>query len=262
VNDSGIDAVYVATPVSLHAPITTAAAAAGKHVLCEKPMALTLEECDQMIVACRECGVRLGIAYYRRYYPLVGRIRALLHDGSLGKPVLAQVSAFERFDPPPGSPRSWLLDPALAGGGPMFDFGCHRIELMLHLLGPVTGAWGEIGSDILSRRVEDTAAAVLRFENGARALISVTHAVAESRDSLAIYCTAGSVHVPVLNRDRLVIRTPGGEQAEHHPPPPNFHAPLVEDFTAAVLAGRDPDISGEAGREVNRLLQLIYHASP
>src|SRR5262245_19286552 len=90
VNDSDIDAVYVATPVYLHADQTIAAAERGKHVLCEKPMAMNVEECDRMIDACSANGVRLGIAYYRHFYPAVARIKEIIESGEIGKPAIAQ----------------------------------------------------------------------------------------------------------------------------------------------------------------------------
>src|SRR5258707_12439060 len=117
--DPEVESVYIATPVSVHAAQTIAAAEAGKHVLCEKPMAMTAGECDRMIAACRAHGVRLGIAYYRRLYPVIVRVKEIIASGEIGQPVFAQMNAFERFDPAPDYPRSWLLDPVMAGGGPM-----------------------------------------------------------------------------------------------------------------------------------------------
>ena len=80
---------------------------AGKHVLCEKPMALSAAECERMNAAAGANGVRLGVAYYRRFYPAVERLRRLLEDGEIGVPVVAQLNAFERFDPAPDNPRRW-----------------------------------------------------------------------------------------------------------------------------------------------------------
>src|SRR6266849_6883831 len=94
VRDPGVDAVYVATPVHLHAEQTIAAAEAGKHVLCEKPMAMNVSECDRMIAACRASGVTLGVAYYRRFYPAVVRVKEIVQLGEIGVPVLAQINAF------------------------------------------------------------------------------------------------------------------------------------------------------------------------
>ena len=97
--DHEIEAVYVATPVHLHAEQTIAAAEAGKHVLCEKPMALDVAECNRMIAACRSNNVKLGVAYYRHFYPVVRRVKELVDSGELGVPIIVQVNAFEWFDP-------------------------------------------------------------------------------------------------------------------------------------------------------------------
>jgi predicted dehydrogenase len=258
VRDPGIDAVYVATPVSLHAEQTVAAAEAGKHVLCEKPMALDAEACGRMIAACKANNVRLGVAYYRRFYPVVKRIAEMLEWDEIGRVVVAQIDAFESFNPKPWEPRAWLVDPEQSGGGPMMDFGSHRIEVLLNLLGPVADVTGFVDRVRFERKVEDTAIAVFRMESGARAQLTVTHAAAEPLDSLDIYGTAGSLHVESLNRGDLRIVGPFGDRLEQHPPHANLHQPLVEDFILALRKMREPAVSGETGREVQRLLDEIY----
>jgi predicted dehydrogenase len=257
--DPEIDAAYVATPVHLHAEQAIAAAEAGKHVLCEKPMALTVSECERMLAAARAHGVRLGVAYYREHYPVIRRLRELLASREIGEPVLASVQAFEAFDPPPHHPRAWLLRKREAGGGPMFDFGCHRIQLLLSLLGPWQQARGLVANvRYREREVEDTCTAQLRFCSGALATVTVTHAARESRDTLEIFGTRGSAHVATLNQGGLRILSAQGERTEAHPPHPNLHQPLVEDFAACVLAGRDPAVGGEAGLEVARVIAAVY----
>jgi predicted dehydrogenase len=263
VTDPEVDAVYIATPVDLHAPQTIAAAQAGKHVLCEKPMALDVGECDAMIAACRVTGVRLGIAYYRHFYPVVRRITQVLASGEIGTPAYAHINAFEWFDPPPEHPRRWLLDPDRAGGGPMFDFGCHRLEVLLHCFGSVRAVSGVVTNALFDRDVEDTAAAVLQFHGGVCATVAVTHAASEPRDTFEVFGSRGSLRVESLNAGELRIRrAPTGavedERLEQHPPAPNLHQPLVDEFAEAVREGRDPAVSGEIGREVARLEQAIY----
>ena len=189
VADSDVTAVYVATPVHLHAEQTIAAAEAGKHVLCEKPMAMTTGECDRMLAACRASGVTLGIAYYRRFFPAVIRVKEIIASGEIGQPVFAQVNAFERFDPEPGHPRAWLLQPSMAGGGPMKDFGCHRIEVLLNLFGEVRQTAALTANVVFARSVEDTAAVLLRFVDGPCASVTVTHAAHERQDTLQIFGT-------------------------------------------------------------------------
>jgi predicted dehydrogenase len=256
--DEEIQAVYIATPVSLHAEQTIAAAEAGKHVLCEKPMALNTAECDRMIAACAANGIKLGIAYYRHFYPVIQRTKQIIAAGEIGVPVLAQINAFERFNPTPDQPRYWFVKKEFAGGGPMMDFGCHRIEVLLNLLGPIAGVHSSIGSVLFDREVEDTAVAVFDFASRARGVLNVSHATWQSQDTLTIFGSAGSLHVPVLNHGALHFTTANGERNEVHPPHPNIHQPLIADFTEAVLANREPAVGGVIGCEVARLEELIY----
>ena len=258
VKDPEVEAVYVATPVHLHAEQAIAAAEAGKHVLCEKPMALTAAECASMNAAAEANGVRLGVAYYRRFYPAVERVKQILETGEIGLPVVAQMNAFERFDPTPDNPRRWLLDKSRSGGGPMFDFGCHRVEVLYNLFGDATAVKALVGNVLFEREVEDTACALLQFEGGTQATLSVTHAAREPQDTLEIFGSEGSVRCDVLNEGRLRVRTKDGERVETHPPHANLHLPLVEEFARAVVEGRAPRVDGRVGQKVSEILELIY----
>ena len=258
VRDPEVEAVYVATPVHLHAEQTIAAAEAGKHVLCEKPMALSVEECERMNAAAEANGVRLGVAYYRRFYPAVGRVADIIKSGEIGAPVVAQANAFERFEPGPEHPRRWLIERRLSGGGPMFDFGCHRVEVLLNLFGRVAEVKGLTSNALFEREVEDTACALIKFDSGAQAVVTVTHAAREPRDTLELFCTLGSVRADVLNEGRLRIKTEAGERVESHPPHPNVHQPLIDDFNRAVIGDRPPRVDGTVGLEVSKVLELIY----
>lgn len=256
--DIEIDAVYIATPVYLHMEQTIAAAEAGKHVLCEKPMALNAADCDRMIAAGAANNVKLGIAYYRRFYPVLTRAKEIIASGEVGNATIAQINAFEYFDPAPDNPRRWLLDKEKSGGGPMMDFGCHRIELLINLFGAVERVSSLVVNSVFGREVEDTAIASLQFASGTNATVSVTHAAAEPQDTLAIYGTKGSIHIPVLNAGDMTVRAAAGERLESHPPAGNIHSPLIEDFTHAVLEDREPAVGGDAGREVQRVIDKIY----
>ena len=250
--------MYIATPVYLHAEQTIAAAEAGKHVLCEKPMAMNVAECDLMIAACRANGVKLGIAYYRHFYPVVQRSKAIIASGEIGKPVVAQINAFERFNPQLGEDRHWLLEKSKAGGGPMMDFGCHRIEVLMNLFGEIRRTKALTGRALFDREVEDTSIASFEFESGLQAALTVTHAALESQDTLSIFGSEGSLHIPSLNRGELRVKTSAGERIEQHPPHANIHLPLIEDFALAVLENREPKVGGAIGREVARIEEEIY----
>jgi predicted dehydrogenase len=256
--DYEIDAIYVATPVHLHAEQTIAAAERGKHVLCEKPMALNVADCDRMIAACRANDVKLGVAYYRHFYPAVRRVKELVDSGELGVPVVVQVNAFEWFDPSPSDPRAWLINRSLSGGGPMFDFGCHRIEVLLDVFGDVRDVKATLSNTFFDREVEDTAIAVFQFERGMCGTLTVSHAAREPQDTFDLFCSQGSIHIPVLNEGTMRILTADGERIETHPNATNIHQPLIDDFAAAVLENREPLVTGEIARAVALVEEKIY----
>lgn len=256
--DDEIEAVYIATPVFLHKEQTIAAAEKGKHVLCEKPMALNAAECEEMIRACQSNNVKLGVAYYRRFYPVVERIRQILKSGEIGKPAVAQMNAFEYLEMSKNDPRHWFLEKRKSGGGPMIDFGCHRLEVLTNLFGAVADIKSVVGNALFSREVEDTATAILRFENETQASLTVTHAAFEAQDTLSIFGSQGSIHVPVLNKSEIIIKTANGERLEFYPPHENIHLPLIADFTEAVLHNREPRVTGETGRLIAQLEEEIY----
>lgn len=258
VADGELDAVYVATPVHLHAEQTIAALHAGKHVLCEKPMALNFAECDRMISAANANNKKLGIAYYRHFYPVLKRVKELIESGEIGAPVVAQMNAFEWFNPPPAHPRAWLLQKQLSGGGPMIDFGCHRIEVLLNLFGPISKVKAITSRVLFEREVEDTALAVFEFGEGTVASLTVTHAAREAQDTLMIWGSHGSIQLPKLNEGKLFIKSGAGERSELHPPAANIHQPLIEDFIGAVCDDRRPEVDGEIGRAVAKVIEDIY----
>ena len=148
--------------------------ATSRELVVDRVMALDAAECRAMIDACRANGVRLGVAYYRRFYPVLRRIRELLAAGEIGRVALASIQAFEWHCVPEGSERSWFLRKDRAGGGPLMDFGCHRIEVLLNLLGPVDEALGLAGNTLFQREVEDTATVAVRWRSGALGSVNVT----------------------------------------------------------------------------------------
>ena len=140
----------------------------------------------------------------------------------------------------------------------MFDFGCHRIEVLGNVLGPIKRVKSMMANVAFTREVEDTAAALFQFESGACATLSVSHAACEPQDSLDIYGDHGSIHVPILNLGELTVSNGQGERSEKHSPDPNLHAPLIADFVAAVMHDREPAVNGETGRMVAEVEEQIY----
>ena len=258
VKDEEVEAVYIATPVFLHKEQTIEAARNEKHVLCEKPMALNAKDCEEMIKVCRLNNAKLGIAYYRRFYPVVKRIKEIIASGEIGKVAVAQINAFEYFNPSPEHSRFWLLEKEKSGGGPMMDFGCHRLEVLTDLFGEVSEIKSILGNAAFERETEDTASVILHFESGIFANLTVTHAAFEAQDTLIIFGTKGSLHIPVLNKDEIIIKTETDKRSEVHPNHENVHQPLIAQFTKSVLDNKEPEISGETGKLIAELEDKIY----
>ncbi len=233
------DAVYVATPVFLHAPQTIAALRAGKHVLCEKPMALGYAEAESMQRAAEESGKTLGIAYYRRRYPKVARARELMEAGAIGRPVFAEATNHGWFSGEDGF-RGWLVDPQNSGGGPLRDIGSHRIDLFNYLFGKPVRVTGQLSTLVQPIAVEDNATLLIEYKNGVRGMVDVRWHSRVPRDEFRIRGTEGEIDLTPLNDPALVW----GQGNERIPAPSNLHYPCVEDFVGAVLEGRAPISSG------------------
>jgi len=238
--ESGADAVYVASPVFLHAPHTTASLRAGKHVLCEKPMAMNYSEACAMQQAAEECGRTLGIAYYRRMYPKIHRAKELIEAGAIGRPVVAEATSHDWFHPAAGF-RDWLVDPMRAGGGPLYDIGSHRIDLLNYLFGKPVRATGQLSTLVHPTQVEDNATVLIEYESGVRAIVDVRWHSRVPRDEFRVRGTEGELDLTPLNSPTLVY--PNGQ--EHLPPHENLHYPCIQNFVNAVLEG-EPLLSTSA----------------
>lgn len=238
--DPAIDAVYVGTPVFLHAPQTIQALQAGKHVLCEKPMAMNEAEARRMVTAAEESGKTFGVAYYRRCYPKVQRAKQLIEAGVIGKPVFAELTNHMWFDG--GGHRGWLFDPAKAGGGPLFDIASHRIDVLNFLFGRPLNVTGQRSNVVHHYAVEDNATVMIEYENGVRGIVDVRWHSKTNRDECRIRGTDGEMEMSPLNGPDLIY--PGGR--ESLPVHPNVHLPLIENFVDAVEGKAALLASGES----------------
>ena len=235
-----VQAVYVATPVFLHAPQTIQSLEAGKHVLCEKPMAMNEAEARSMVQAAERSGKTFGVAYYRRCYPKVQRAKELLEAGAVGQPVLAELTCHSWFDGQ-GS-RSWLVDPSHAGGGPLFDIASHRIDVLNFLFGQPLRATGQLSNVVHRYAVEDNSTVMIEYTGGVRGIVDVRWHSRVDRDECRIRGTDGEMELSPLNGPDLVY--PGGR--ENLPPHANLHYPMIENFVHAVLDGTPLLSSGES----------------
>lgn len=258
-DDPDIDAVYIATPVSLHLPEALAAARTGKHVLVEKPMARSVAECDQMIAACSAQGVKLGVAYYRRFYPVVNRMKELLASGAIGQALSVSAVTTTPFAIAPGEEGYWRVH-ASEGGGALMDIGSHRLNLFLDLLGPIAEVKALCGTLAGSHASEDCASVILRFASGVHGSLQCFFSTRVPVDTFAILGTTGRLSTPNLNDGTLIVEG-ASQSVEHHPPAGNLHAPLIDDFAAAIRENRPPLVTGEEGRQANEVMERAYRDS-
>jgi predicted dehydrogenase len=170
-HDAGIDAVILCTPHSLHAGQTLAAAEAGKHVFCEKPLALTRADAEKSVAACRQAGLVLGIGHERRYEPAVKEVRRLLREGALGTIMHAEAnfSHDKLADVPEGD---WRTSPKDAPAAGMTAMGIHLTDLLIDLIGPVSEVFAATSSRVAYKDNGDVLSVHLRFFSGPTAYVN------------------------------------------------------------------------------------------
>lgn len=187
--DPDVDAVYIATPNVFHADEVVAAAEAGKHVMCDKPLALSVAEAQRAVAACEHSGVRLGITFQTRFHDNFDRFRSAVQDGSLGdiRVVQVEMSAGRTLL------KGWRTDPALAGLGTVNNIGVHAFDLIRYLLGAevqeVTAMTGHEEGLV----PETLALVLLRFASGALGYVNINQSVALPQADITVYGTAGRV---------------------------------------------------------------------
>ncbi len=259
--DPDIDVVYAASRVYEHLPQTEAAAAAGKHVLCEKPMALTGAECDAMVAACEKAGVNLAVAYYRRYYPKNIKIKELLDRGAIGAPVLVRMVLTGNYDPTPDDPKFWRVDPAKSAGGPIADVGSHRLDLLCHWFGEPAAVAARNETLVHSYAADDSDVLLIKMASGVQVTASFHWSIGVGHDTFEIYGTEGALFSAPTDGPHLRLQTAAGAEEFDLPHADNRHLPLVADFSARVLAGEPPLYTGEDGAKTTRIIESSFTAS-
>jgi 1,5-anhydro-D-fructose reductase (1,5-anhydro-D-mannitol-forming) len=232
--DSSIDAVYVASPVYLHAPQTIASLEAGMHILCEKPAAMNFAEAQSMSAAAHANQRLFAVAYYRRLFPKLIRARQLIAQGAIGQPILAEANCHSwlKADAPDWT-RDWLLNPVMAGGGPLYDIASHRIDALNFLFGKPCRATGFLANTVHSIAVEDSATVLIQYAGGIHVTVDVRWNSHIGRDQFRVIGTDGEINLDPLSGPLLRI----GAVEELLPAHPNVHYPCIENFVSALLEG-------------------------
>jgi len=276
--DDVVDAVCVCTPSGLHGKVTIDAAAAGKHIICEKPAEITLPKIDAMIEACDRAGVKLGVILQRRTSPMWHAVKRAVDNGRLGKMVLGDAylkyyRSQEYYDS--GDWRgTWELD----GGGALMNQGVHLVDILRWIMGPVESVYACADHLVRDIEVEDTACAVLRFSNGAMGVLEATTSVTPGMDHrLEFHGSIGSIlidgdrikrwAVPDCEDDQYSVAGNGGVDIKigtAHTAPTSCatagHQIQIADLCSAIREDRDPMVTGKEARKSVELILAIYES--
>lgn len=274
---SDADIVYVATPAWLHCEQTLRAAAAGKHVFCEKPLGMTVAEGAQMLRACADAGVRLGTGFMMRFHAQHQAALRLLREGRLGTPVLGRAQLSCWYPPIPGA---WRQVPGQGGGGSLMDLGGHCIDLLEMFFGRAKSVLCVTDNRVQAYASEDTAVVLLEFESGAKGVVDCLFNVpdASSRNRLELYGSLGSILAEgTIGQGEAGVMTAqleavAGEYAAQQergadggfsiaPEPVNMYRAEVEAFSQAVLDGVESPVGGGDGCWSQKVLAACYESA-
>ena len=269
--DPSIDAVIIATPPGSHLELAQRCAAAGKHVLLEKPLELTLARADALVATCERAGVRLGVVFQHRFRPGALRLGQLLAEGALGAIAAANVTV------PWWRPQSYYDVPgrgtlARDGGGVLITQAIHQLDLFLSFTDAVTEVSAFAATTALhSMETEDMVAAALRFSSGAiGSLMATTAAYPGFGERMELIGTRGTAvladgALEAHLHDGSVLRAGntggGGGGADPMAFSNDAHRAVLVEFLDAIDAGRDPVNNGRAALKVHRLIDALLESA-
>jgi predicted dehydrogenase len=269
-----LDLVIIGSPSALHAEQGIAAARRGLHVLTEKPIDVTTAKADELIEACERARVKLGVCFQDRVSPDIVRLKRLLDDGRIGRPIVC--SGYVKWYRPPEyyANSRWRGRRALDGGGALMNQGVHTVDLLLWLMGDVERVYARTITAFHSIEVEDTAVATLEFCNGAVGTLEAATSIYPGYQRRVE--VSGSEGTIVLEHDRIAgadLRTPdatlviqGESNTNASASSPivsdiSGHRRLIEDFIQAIDTNGRPVCDGNEGRRSVQLVEAIYQSS-
>jgi len=269
-----VHVVNVLTPSGLHHLAGIEAARAGKHVICTKPIDVTLEAIDALIAACQENGVKLAATHQCRSFPAYVRLKQAAEDGRLGKLLYGNVfvpwfRTQEYYDD--GWHGTWKLD----GGGALMNQSIHWIDLLLWLLGDVRSVFGKVDTVAHRMETEDLGSALVTFKSGSYGLIQGSTCTYQGLPTrLELHGTKGNV---IVVADEIRLWQVEGEPREDRPPSHRAtgaadprsglseavgaHVEQIRDVLEAIEEGREPKLNGREARRAVEVILAIYKSS-
>ncbi|SDD65081.1 Predicted dehydrogenase [Paenibacillus sp. UNCCL117] len=258
IDDPEVDIVYIATPPGSHLDYTLAAAKAGKPVYVEKPMALNQAECDRMIEACRDAGVPLYVAYYRRGLPRFLKVKELLEAGAIGEVRFVTTVQTQTSPRVQNGEVPWRLKPEQSGGGLFFDLASHTLDVLDFLLGPIADAKG-LAANQEGRfpGIEDIVTGTYRFESGVQGSGTWCFSAFAHEDRNEIVGSAGKLVFSTFGHEPIRLETADGVQSFPFEAPAHIQQPLIQTLVDELLGAGSCASTGESAARTNRVMDEL-----
>ena len=262
IDDPEVNAVYIATPPGSHAEYTERAAAAGKPVYVEKPMARNYAECQRMIEACDKAGVPLFVAYYRRRLPAFLKVVELLEAGAIGEVRYVSINLIQAAGDLDVKPGNWRVVPEEAGAGYFFDLASHMLDFLDCALGPIGAVQGQAANQAGRYAAEDVVCANFTFESGVMGsgVWCFTAAASAAADRTEIVGSKGKISYPTFAPTPVRLETEGEEEEFVLLPPENIQQPLIETVVADVLGKGSCPSTGVSAARTSRVMDEVVRA--
>ncbi len=254
--DDSVDAVYIATPPKWHHYYALEAARHKKAVYVEKPMALTIQECQEMIDVCKAEGVPLYVAYYRRGQPKFNKVKALIKQGVIGDIRAFHYSyANELIEVDPN--RSWLMDKEEAGGGLLYDIGSHMTDILLYFFGDLDEVNGSSANQTEAYGVDDVTSGYMKFKNGVQGTIQMTFNAGFQEDVLRILGADGWIELSIMNNEPVTMNVNGQLETFEFDAIEHVEQPFIQMVVDSMHGLNDLDTTGIEGLKTQKVLEAL-----
>jgi len=268
INDPEVNAVYIATPPDTHASYAITAMKAGKPVYVEKPMARNYQECQEMIRVSEETGMPLFVAYYRRSLPAFLKVKELIEDGIIGKPLTVNIRLHKSVPDRDLKPETqfWHVNPEIAGAGYFYDLGSHQLDFLDFLFGPVIQVHGIAINQAGLYETEDTVTGTFRFGNGVIGTGSWCFVVAKGNeeDRIEINGTKGKLTFSSFQHGDVILTTPEGTVSFSFQNPENIQHNLIAQVVKTLRGESECVSTGKSAARTSAVLEEMvksYYAN-
>lgn len=258
--DPEVNAIYVATPPSTHMHYALKAIAAGKPVYIEKPMAMDHDQCQRIMEASARSGVPVFVAYYRRALPRFEKVKQLLDSGAIGEPRSVRATLHRPHSANATSPDFWRTNPAISGGGLFVDLGSHTLDLLDHLLGPLTDVRGLASSQAGAYAAEDSVSMCFRAGRGVHGIAQWSFCAFRRQDEVEITGDHGQLRFATFDDVPVVLETEAGVQAFDIPNPPSIQQPLIATLVDELRGNGHSPSTGVSAARTNAVMDQVLQA--